>query len=475
MILKACQEILSVPICLLINKSIETGIFPDQLKVASVTPVYKSGDPTCVSNYRPISVLPVVSKIFEKVISVRLVNYLTTFSLINNLQYGFQKGKSTVDAALRFVEEVYRSLDSKLHTLGIFIDFKKAFDTVNHDILLGKLSSYGVRGLPLDWFTSYLSGRKQCVKLGSSVSSFKPITIGIPQGTILGPILFLLYINDLPNISKIMRPVLFADDTTLLVSNKDSDLLFATCNDELHKLNRWTIANRLSINTDKTFYIPFTNRLDLHIPNSQVLLNDKQIKPIVCGKFLGLNVDDRLKFSEHIVNTCNKISKSIGIIYKLRQCAPEKTLLTLYYSLVYPYLTYCVTVWGGTSQVHLKPLIVLQKRIVRVIAGASFLEHTSPLFHRLKILKFKDVYLYHVSLLMFDMRHNVSMQSRHEHNTRHRDDLVPEFQRLALTQRSMSFAGPTIWNSLPLYLREINSKNCFKFGLRSYLISLYVN
>ena len=234
--LKQIQSLLADPIAKIVNSSFHNGIFPDILKLARVVPIFKSGDSCSVSNYRPISILPVLSKIFERCVAQRLMHFLLTFKLISSDQFGFRKGKSTNDAFIKLTEYIYRGLNNKEHCRGIFIDLRKAFDTVNHKILLKKLEKYGVRGLPLLWFTSYLKDRRQFVGVDGNCSQEEIINVGVPQCSILGPILFLIYINDLPRISSLFTVVLYADDTTLLASKRDYNSLMIDINKELAKI-----------------------------------------------------------------------------------------------------------------------------------------------------------------------------------------------------------------------------------------------
>ena len=360
-ILKAVRNIIAIPLMNLINKSIREGIFPDVLKFAKVVPIFKGGDVQSVCNYRPIAILPTISKIFEKCMSGRILNFLLKFNLISEKQCGFLKGKSTEDAFLNLIEYVYNSLNSKHHCISLFIDLKKAFDTVNHDILLRKLQLYGVRGSTLSWKRSYLSNRKQCVCISGSFSSERVLNVGVPQGSILGPILFLLYINDLTKVSPLFNPILYADDTTLLASSTDYDELIIAINNELPKFYIWTLANRLSLNLDKTFAMLFSNCT--HDVNNDLSLffNDNRIKFKTSGDFLGLIVDEEAKFADHAGFVCSKVSKAVGIMYKLREYVSSDVMVNLYYSLAYPYIIYGNLVWGGTYDVHLHPLIVMQK------------------------------------------------------------------------------------------------------------------
>ena len=474
--LKNLSTILSEPISNLVNASFSSGVFPECLKCAKIVPIYKKGDPKDISNYRPISLLPTLSKIFERCISRRLLDFFSKFDIISHRQFGFQKGRSTTDAFLALVEYIYDCLNGKEHCIGIFVDFKKAFDTVNHDILLGKLERYGVRGLPLRLIASYLRDRRHYVAIDGQGSAQRTINIGVPQGSILGPILFLIYINDLTNISTTLWPVLYADDTTLLAKNSDYPDLVQSLNVELPKFYRWTTVNRLSISHDKTYKMLFTNR-DCSLLNGSIYLNNVLVKSKISEEFLGLVLDDKLKFAKHIDIVCNKLSKTVGLLYKLKDHVPCKTLINLYYSLAYPYLLYANLVWGGggTCQEYLTPLVILQKKMIRIINNADYLAHTGPLFKKNSILTLNDLHRFILAQYMFKrkMSNDTMFESIHEYNTRGRNNAQQSFQRLTQTQLSVSFAGPKIWNALPLYVRSSNNISEFKKQLKKYYIAMY--
>lgn len=467
------RDILSAPIIKLVNNSFEAGIFPSILKAGTVTPIFKSGDPADISNYRPISVLPLFSKIFERCMANRLINFANKYSIISPHQFGFQKNKSTVDAIVDLTEYIYGALNGKRHCLSIFIDLKKAFDTVNHAILLQKLEHYGVRGLPLRWFVDYLRDRSQCVKVGSSISTPKTINIGIPQGSILGPLLFLFYINDLPNVSK-LSPILFADDTTLSITNVNYSVLIEQTNGELRKVFSWMVANRLSVNVSKTFAILFTKRATDVDRNVNVYFKGEVVNILSRGKFLGVHIDGDLRFNHHINHVCNKLSKSTGILYKLRSFVPAKVMRNLYYNLVYPYLLYCNLVWGSTFNVHLDQLVLLQKKIIRIISSQGYLSHTNVLFREMGILKFNDLHTYVVALYAFKQNSNNSLTTLdHQYFTRNRENPVAPFHRLAVTQHSVSFSAPHVWNDLPLFVKNCTRLETFKMELKKHLLNSY--
>jgi len=471
---KKASHVLAPPIADLINLSFQSGVFPNSLKNSTVTPVYKAGIDTNVSNYRPISVLPTLSKIFEKCMCSRLMSYVEKRNIICPEQFGFQKGKGTVDAVLDFVGRIYRALDDRNHVVSMFVDLRKAFDTVNHAVLLDKLLFYGVRGLPLELIRSYLKDRKQIVKVKSMTSGPRIMNVGLPQGSILGPLMFLLYVNDLPAVSELFSCVMFADDTTLLSADHNYVNLIGRVNCELQKIVEWTNANRLSVNVDKTIAMLYSNRLASIDDDLVPVLNNKPVKFSSSVKFLGVTVDDKLKFSEHASNMCNKLSKVVGILYKLQPYLSEGSLISVYYGLAFPYLIYCNMVWGATFPTHTNSLFLLQKKIVRLITGSDRLAHTDPLFYRTAILKLSDLHTYLLCVHMFCRVHgNMAAGVTHSYNTRNRDYVVPSLNRLTLTQHSLTHAGPRAWNALPAELKEVGNLHIFKKRLKVYLISRY--
>ena len=495
---KKIKHLIAQPICYLINLSFSNGTFPSLLKVACITPIFKEGDPTDVTNYRPISVLSYLSKIVERCIATRLISFLDKHNIISTSQYGFQRNKSTTDALTDLFEKIYDNLDNKQHTLAIYLDFRKAFDTVNHPILIRKLNTIGIRGIALNWFSSYLKDRKHCVKINDTKSDLKTCNIRVPQGSILGPILFLIYINDLPQLNAMMKTILYADDTTLLFTGNNITEVTNFVNNKLVDVHDWLIQNRLSINLDKTYACVYTNlmkiteiendnendseilytdRTNTKMKLDNVILNETPIKynindPI---KYLGIKIDTSLTFVKHIAHISSKISKTIGIFYKLRYIIPEKSLINLYYSLIYPYLIYCNTIWGKASETFINQLFLLQKRLVRIITNSEFLAHSDPLFHRTKILKIKDIYTYLIAIEAYK-KNTVSNINHldHSHNTRNRDIFaIPNYRRLQISQRSLTYAIPTVWNTIPNDLKNVRSLNTFKKRLKTHLIGQY--
>ena len=250
----------SSPLSHTINLSLFSGIVPDQLKVSRVIPLFKSGNKSYFINYRPVSVLPAFSKIFEKVFYNRLSVNLSKLNILCDNQYGFRKGYSTSFALIDLYDKISPALDNNEFAVGIFMDLSKAFDTVNYEILYIKLKHYGYFGTALEWIKSYLSDRYQLVHFGGYTSSLRPITCGVPQGSILGPLLFQIDINDISSVSSIAKLVLFADDTNLFFSGRDPVHLNNLVNEEIPKFSQWLMANKLTLNVDKTKFMIFKPR-----------------------------------------------------------------------------------------------------------------------------------------------------------------------------------------------------------------------
>ena len=312
-------EFLAGPLSYLINLSISSGTVPDCIKLAKVIPIFKSDCHLEFNNYRPISILPSFSKFFEKIMFNRLVAFLNKQNVFYEHQYGFTPSYSTTLAMIHLVEQISSSIDNKEICAGIFLDLSKAFDTVNHKILLNKLEHYGIRGIALDWVKSYLNDRKQYVEVNNVASAQKTVKCGIPQGSILGPLLFILYVNDISNSSEILKFILFADDTNIFYSCKDIENLENTLNTELEKVSVWLIVNKLSINIKKTKYIIFKTRQKRITPHNMLIkVNNETIEQKESIKFLGVIIDESLSWKEHINVIASKISRTIGVISRAK-------------------------------------------------------------------------------------------------------------------------------------------------------------
>ena len=328
------------------NLSLSTGRFIDEFKMAKVFPVFKKGDPHVLNNYRPISLLSSMSKILEKIMYRRLNGFLYHHNFFYDFQFGFRKKYSTSDAITCMIDKITRAFDRKELTLAFFLDLSKAFDSINHSILLQKLNHFGIRGNALSWFDSYLNGRTQKVVLSGVVSSnTNKISMGVPQGSILGPLLFLIFVNDFHNSLSHSNAIMYADDTSLYISDKTKNLV-KKGNEELARVDDWLVANKLTLNISKTNFILFRPPKCKEVQvNPIVSLRGKQIEKVSSTKFLGVYVDEHLSWKIHMKHLLNKLRCSLGAVCRVKLLLNQDTLLQLYHSLINSHLLYCVQNW----------------------------------------------------------------------------------------------------------------------------------
>lgn len=475
------NEIIS-PLTYILNLSLTSGTVPNKMKIARVVPVFKKGKKDTLNNYRPISLLTSISKVLERLVYKRLIKFLTKYNILSNSQFGFRQKHSTTHALLSFIDKVAHAIDDVSHIIGVFLDFSKAFDTINHDILIYKLRHYGIRGKALNWFQDYLTNRKQFVSIKGRDSRQKLITCGVPQGSLLGPLLFILYINDLPNSSQALSFICFADDTNLFLTDRDPHNLVNTINLELTHVQSWIFANKLSLNIDKTHYMLFSNTLT-ELPNN-VNIHNTELKKVDNTKFLGLSIDSDLSWKSHINYLSKVLSRNSGILNKLKHVFPHHILLGLYSTLITPYLNYGILVWGNACETHLNALVRIQKRAIRNVNNAGYLSHTNHLFHKDKILKIIDLYSYNLGIFMYQLsvdelpdvfshmfRRNSSI---HNYPTRQSDAYHLPRTRTIFAKNTIIFTGPKYWNDLPTQITGCSTIYSLKRKLKDFLLNDYI-
>ena len=422
--------------------------------------------------------LLILSKVLEKLVYNRLYKFLTDNNLLNPNQFGFRKGYSTEYAIIQSCDKIINTLANKEHIIGIFLDLSKAFDTIDHQILIHKLSKLGVRGIILSWFENYLSNRKQYVSFNSHNSSRSNISCGVPQGSILGPLLFLIYMNDITNSSQLLNFILFADDTNIFYSHKSINTLINTLNAELVKVASWFKCNKLSLNINKTCFMHFSNSQSQTAHRINVSIDKVPIVEKKSTKFLGVILDSNLTWNDHLHKINTSVCKATGILWKLKPMLTKKTLLILYNSFVLPHLNYCNIVWGNCSKIKIDSLFILQKKAIRISSHSAYLAHTDPLFKQLKTLKLQDIHTYQTALFMFKHSKNllpffqdtfIPNSNIHSYPTRHRNDFHLSNPKLLLAHRSIRHHGPDIWNSLPDHIKSRTSVFSFKATIKKVL------
>jgi len=482
-LLKDTYSSILKPLTYIINLSMSTGTVPNEMKLAKVIPIYKSDDKSKFKNYRPVSLLPAFSKVLERVIYKRLYSYLTQNNILAESQYGFQKNKSTEMAMLELQDRIAKSLASNKWCLGLFLDLSKAFDTLDHKILLIKLGHYGLRGLPLQWFKDYLSNRKQFVFFNNIKSTTQPISYGVPQGSILGPLLFLIYINDLPFLIKSGSPILFADDSNIIYEADNIAALNTSVNAELPKLDVWFATNKLSVNVKKTKYVIFhPKNKNKTIANFTLTLSGVILDRVPCTTFLGLEVQENLSWVDHISKITKKVLKGVSALSRIKRYLSEAALQHIYNSLIQSHLTYGLTCWGSASNTSLKRLIILQKKAIRIVKRARYNSHTNPLFKSLKTLKLPDLYRLDCCKIYF--RHKIGkMHPYHSNrltpniyaNTRQKHDIFKPRIQKSYECQTINFKVATAWNTLPTQIKaadNISLKTLSK-NIKRFIISEY--
>ena len=484
-VLKKISKEIATPLTRIFNLSISSGEVPDSLKIAKVIPIYKKDDPQEFSNYRPVSVLPSFSKIMERLVFNRCVDFIDKHNILNANQYGFRTGHSTYMAIVDFVDRICNAVENNQQSISLFLDLSKAFDTIDHDILLHKLTYYGFRGKALDWFNSYLSNRKQYVIHNNEKSTLEKLTCGVPQGSILGPLLFILYVNDIVNTSSVLKFVLFADDTTILYSHEDLVSNINVVNNELKEVTNWFKANRLSVNAKKTNYMLLGARQRNSRDDDKIMikLDDTSLERVLTTKFLGVTIDENLTWKNHIDGVTKTISRNIGVINKLKYTVPERVLHTLYCTLVLPYINYNILVWGNTCYSYMDKLLKLQKWAVRSITKSHYRSHSAPLFKKLKILNVYDSYKLEVGVFMFRYslnqlpeRFNIFFARNndfHDYHTRNGNDFTLTRNKKVFSDQSIKTTGPILWKSIRQNIKDSRSIKHFRNQLKSHYLSNY--
>ncbi|XP_045471811.1 uncharacterized protein LOC123678705 [Harmonia axyridis] len=451
-LLREVVDCLVVPISDLMNDCFQRGYFPDELKIARVIPVHKAGSRENYENYRPISILPVMSKIFETLLKTRLVSFLEKNSLLSISQYGFREGRSTISALVHLVEFIIKALDDGDEVMLTCMDLSKAFDCVNHDMLLRKLEYIGVRGPALDLLRSYLRDRCQVVDVDGKRSSKVKIAAGVPQGSVLGPILFLIFIDDLTSNVAADDETIFADDTSFLNRAKDRNLLLNKSHGTIKSAIEWFHSNDMKVNEEKTQEMVVSTKLH-------------ETKTIL---LLGVSISANLTWMKQANELCSKLSSALFAIRRIKNILTEKEALLTYHTHFHSRMIYGIILWGASPEAN--RVFLKQKQALRLMAGVSQISSCRPLFRKYGVLTLSSCYILECLLYVHKNRDTFQRHSAvHDHNTRFGGNLITPRHRLTKTQNTHIFNGTRFYNRLPQRLTSLHDIT-FKRQVKAILI-----
>lgn len=453
-LLKSIIHILAPILTYLINLCLVEGFFPDELKWSRTVPVYKKGPTNMVSSYRPISVIPVLAKVFESLLFKQLYDHFEQHLLLAPAQFGFRRGRSTVMAVEHLLAEVMRAFENKNSTAAVLVDLSRAFDCVSHDVLVRKLEMYGLGEVALKMVKSYLVDRRQMVNWNGHESSPRPVMSGVPQGSVLGPLLFIVIINDLYH-SVSGRAVLFADDTTLFSSHSNVLGAELAVRDLLSVASEWFLANRLVLNKSKTQLLTFSLTHDVSVSD-----------PV---KLLGFTLDPTLTWNSHVEALVVRLSRVLFLLRRLSCELKSEHIRMAYYAFFHSLLSYGTRLWGHSAHTH--KVLLMQKKAVRILSNAGYLDHCRPLFVRNGILTVYSVYIFQCLLAIRDNFDSyVTNNDVHTHNTRASPDVFIPRCRLSKTLKCFPVSGFKFFNFLPVEIRSLPRPK-FATMVKSWLVA----
>ena len=474
-LVKLNAQVNSQILTIIFNQSIQEGCFPTAMKTAKILPLHKGDSVLSVGNYRPISLLPIFSKIFERLIYNRLIEFITANNILTELQFGFQRNKSTEQAVASIISALNQDKILGNSSYCIFLDFAKAFDTVNHEILLAKLNHYGISGISHTLLKCYLSNRSQQTEINGILSDSGIIKHGVPQGSVLGPLLFLLYINDIRESSNILKFFLFADDTTVYYSDKTDPNTENLLNQELSKVSTWLAANKLSLNVKKSNFLHFHNNKRKHKPTINLKLNGIDVEEKEVTKYLGVLIDNKLSWKPHIECVKTKLARGNGMISKIRYYVNDLCLLNLFYSFIQSHVNYNLINWSSTYPSYLNAIDLKIKSAVRMISFKNKYEHSRPLYLKHNILPLNELIKHKKANLLWKICHGYikrPLSQYFAHNIRNPLRFNIPNPNNDLEKNQLIYSSIKYWNSIPLSIRNTSTLNSFNEKHKKHLFTL---
>ena len=469
----ASSELVTQSLLPLYKNSLTSASFPRDWKLSRVTPVFKKGKPCDVNNYRPISLLSIPGKILEAVVCNSINDHLQSHNLLSRNQWGFRKNRSTEGLLLHMTETWKSALDQGLVVGVLFVDFRKAFDSVNHSILLEKLKATGISGSLFSWLANYLSNRNQFVQISGKKSALQPVKYGVPQGSILGPRLFSIYVNDLPEFISYGNLYMFADDTTVYTIGKDTGTVISSLQCILSQLHMWCAANRLIAHESKTEAM-IVSRSSFIGPLPALRYSTKTIEFKSSSKCLGLTIDNKLSWQDHIRNVCSLFNKKLAVLKRIK-FLPQSTLESIYFNSIIPSVVYNIVVWGSVSPSLMEDIERIHMRAIRVVCKLPMTTSTDEIK---KLRQWNPISLYYVKRLLV-----LTYQSYHSLNTEDLNILISKVKtnyslrnslnlevprpRSEIGRSSFKHRAALAWNLLPHHVKECANLRSFKIGLKA--------
>lgn len=471
-------DVVAVDLLDIVNSSLSKGEFPDAWKQTLVIPIPKIPNSKKPEDHRPINMLPLYEKVMETIVKEQVTAYIDRLGVLVSEQSGFRKQHSCESALNLLLFKWKQYVERGNIVLSVFVDLKRAFETIDRTKLIQVLKKYGIRGQALNWFSSYLSNRTQVTKYNSAVSPATAVDLGVPQGSVLGPLLFMLYINDIKQALRKVQVNLFADDTVLFMVGDSFDECFDAMNDELVGFTKWLKWKKLQLNIAKTKCMVVTTRR-LNNNGGVVWMDGQAVERVQSIKYLGVMLDEKLNFNEHIDYTIRKAARKFGVMCRISRYLTADAKVEVYNSLIAPHFDYCASILFLATQRQLKRMQVLQNKVMRLILRCERLTPRRSMLDCLQWMSVKQRIDYNTLVFVFRVKKGMVPQyltgevrygrDIHRHDTRGADDLRLQMCRKTCTQNSLFYKGFKLYNELPEAAKSANDINEFKSFCKAFV------